>query len=256
MSNGVAGWSAGAVANRIPKRWRGAPTLLVALACATPTLLSAQVGHDPGRSPFSDITTSQSISLLAGHFFGNTAAAGVGAQAATSLGFRFRTSLSGPIDLVFSLSSIQSQRATIDATKPESTRVGGPIDLHLITAELGLGLNITGQKTWHGLAPYLNVGLGFVAPSHTVSDPGGFRAGSGFTFAPAVGMHVKLTRAFHLELEARDNTIRYEWPLAYFVPLDANGNLLTPILDQTKHRSKQMTHNFTLSLGLAYRFNF
>lgn len=236
----------------LARRLATAATLLAVLPSCR---LAAQVGHDPSRSPFRDITTKQSVSLLAGNFFGNRALAGVGAQSGPMFGVRLRTTLSGPIDLMVSSAYVRSKRNVIDAAKPESTRVSGPVDYNLIVSDIAIGLSLTGGKTWHGLAPYLAFGVGFVTPTRTVIDPGGYKAGSGFTFAPTLGVRARVSRALMLQFEARDHTIRYEWPLRYFAPIDVNGNALPPILSSTT-RNKQLTHNFSLTAGLSYNFNF
>ena len=231
--------------------------LLTALPTYRLTALSAQVGHDPAHSPFRDITTRQSLSITAGHFFGNYAMAQVGAQPGSMFGARLRTALSGPIDLMLSSSLVQSQRNVIDASKPDSTRVSGPVDYNMVITDLAIGLTLTGNKTWHGFAPYVAFGLGYVVPTKTVIDPGGYKAGPGFTFSPTFGVRARVSRALALQFEGRDNTIRYEWPLRYFTPIDANGTALPPILSPPPVTgTKQLTHNFSLTAGLSYNFTF
>ena len=227
------------------------------VAVLPPGPLAAQVGHDPTTSPFRDVNTRQSVVLLGGHWFGNKSEAGVGAQAGPMAGIKLRTALSGPLDLIISSVYVQSQRNTINTLLPDSTRNGGPIDYNMIITDLSLGLTLTGAKTWHGLAPYLSAGFGFVIPTNDVVDPGGFHAGSGFTFTPAFGIRMKLSNTFGLQFEGADHTIRYEWPPTYFFPKDATGTAITPpVLDPAKSKNTQVTHNFTLSLGLSYNFNF
>lgn len=218
--------------------------------------LLAQVGHDPAHSPFRDITTRQSVTFMAGTFLGNRAKAGVGAQQGAAFGVRLRTFISGPIELSFGVTHISSQRITIDATQPESSRVGGPIQQDLIAADLGLGLSLTGLKTWHGLAPYVGVGVGIIAPTRKTVDPGGYRASSGFSFAPTIGVRARISRGIMLQVEARDHTIRYEWPLRYFDPVDSNGDLITPPILDSKFKTQDLTHNLLLSIGLSYNFSF
>src|SRR2546422_7691149 len=66
---------------------------------AVPAVLEAQVGHDPQHSPFQDVTTHQTFTTLVSQFLGNRAHAGVGAQGGLSVGGRFSTALSGPLEL-------------------------------------------------------------------------------------------------------------------------------------------------------------
>jgi len=234
-------------------------SLCVGLAiaqCLLPVAAAAQVGHDPARSPFRDIPTRQSITFFGGHFGGHTAEAGVGAQSGQIFGVRIRARLSGPIDLMANVATINSQRIVIDPTQPVASRVSGPIDYRLLEADLGLLVTLTGAKTWHGLAPYLGAGLGITTPTDSRVDPGGYRAKTNFTIAPTIGVRWHPGRRFAVSFEARDNTIRYEWPLSYFQPRDANNNALPFVLDPDRYDSHDLTHNLTLSIGLSWLFNF
>lgn len=226
------------------------------VAAYPPGRLSAQVGHAPSSSPFRDINTRQSVTFFAGTFSGNTAEAGTGADRGPVFGVRIRTRLSGPIDLMATFSHIGSERLVIDPAQPVANRVSGPIDHSLIAADLGLLISLTGSKSWHGFAPYIGAGLGIVAPTESTVDPGGFRVKSNFSLAPTIGVRYHTGQRIAIQLEARDNTIRYEWPRAYFFPVDANNNALPFVLDPAKFDDRDVTHNLTLSIGLSYLFNF
>ena len=234
--------------------------LFAALPPSGPTTLLAQVGFDPVHSPFRDLAARQELSFMIGHFGGNTAKAGVGARPATSMGLRFRSRLTGPLDFVLRGNYIASQRLVLDPTQADSVRHKGVIDYGVIEADLGIALTLTGPKTWHGLAPWVGIGLGITAPSSSRTDPGGFKPGIGFSFVPSAGTSITFSRQLGLQLELRDNTIRYGWPLAYYQPRDHSGNVVSGtgvwVLDPAKDRDKQTTHNFTLSAGLSYHFNF
>jgi hypothetical protein len=218
---------------------------------------SAQVGHDPARSPFRDITTRQGLSLIVGRYFGNETVAGVGSRAGLMTGVRFTTQLSGPADLSVSVTRIGSSRFVVDATRDTTApgRVSGPIDMTLVAMDVALTLNLTGRKSWRRLAPYVGLGLGIAQPTETTEDPGGYRAGSNFTFVPTLGTRVFVSRRVALRAELRDMYLRYEWPQRYFTPFDSDGNSLPPVLPLT-NPTKQWAHNFSLSAGLVYTFTF
>ena len=215
------------------------------------------MGYDPSRSPFRDIGTHQQLGLVVGRFSGATGSAGVGAQAGNSFGLRFRNRLSGPLDLMINVSYVSTQRLFLDPTRPDSTRNRGNVDFSFVSADIGLSLSLTGQKTWHGLAPWIGLGLGLVTPTSPKTDPGGFKASSGFTIVPQVGTRLFLSPQLALQFEARDNTIRYEYPLKYFNPTDpTTGASLPPAILPLSKRDKELTHNFTVSAGVSYHFSF
>lgn len=224
------------------------------LTAGPPVRLFAQVGHEPTSSPFHDLTTTQGFSLSFGRFAGNRTVAGVGAKPGPLLGVRFDTRLSGPADLWASVARIASSRRVVDPTDTV-LKVSGPIDMPLIAADLGIALNLTGAKTWHRIAPFVGIGLGVLSPTKTVTDPGGYRAASNFSFVPTIGTRAFLGRSLALRLDAQDYYFRYEWPLSYYGGVDASNNRRPPVFEPSTP-TKQWTHNFALSVGLTYTFTF
>jgi hypothetical protein len=222
----------------------------------SPVRLAAQVGHAPGASPFRDVNTRQSLTFFAGHFNGNVAEAGTGASGGPIFGVRVRARLSGPIDLMATVARIGAERMVIDPSQPVGSRLSGPVPLDMIAADLGLLFSLTGAKTWRGFAPYLGAGLGVVSATDSRVDPGGYRVKTNFTIVPTIGVRYHVGQRLALQLEARDNTIRYEWPRAYFFPVDANNNALPAVLSPADFDDRDVTHNRTLSVGISYLFNF
>lgn len=237
-------------------RAAGAVAAALALLASAPAAAAAQVGHPPADSPFRDVTTRQHLSLLVGSFGGNTAVAGVGWRAGTLVTGRLETRLGGALDFAVSLAVAGSSRIKIDTYADSAARVSGPFDRSLLLADLGLALNLTGAKTWRGLAPYVGLNAGWMTPTKGERDPGGYNAGANFTFAPSVGVRYRVSRGLALRLEARDYIWRYEWPLYYYQPVDHNGASITPAIIAASVSSRQRVHNLTLSAGLVYGFNF
>jgi hypothetical protein len=230
--------------------------VLLCLGAFVPSLLSAQVGHDPARSPFRDITTHQGLSIGFGRFAGNRTVAGVGARPGFMVGVRFDTRLSGPADLAASIWRIGSSRRVVDPTQDTTSRYSEPQDVTLLAADLGLMLNLTGAKTWRGLAPYLGIAAGVVSPARGVTDVSGYQLNTNFSFVPTLGTRAFIGRQLALRLEARDYYYRYEWPLDFYRTFnDANDNPLPPVLGADV-ADRQWAHNFALSVGLTYAFTF
>lgn len=231
--------------------WRAS---VVAACAAAP--LAAQVGHPPGTSPFHDLTMRQTLSLGVGRFGGNTAVTGVGWRAGMLYAGRFDTRLSGPLDFTATLGVAASSRFRIDTEADSATRVSGPVDRTLLLADIGLVLNVTGAKTWHGVAPYVGFGAGWMKPTNLEQDPGGYNAGSNFIFVPSLGTRVFFGRTLAARLEVRDYIWRYEWPERYYDPWDLNGDPIDPPILAPDVSTKQWAHNLTLTFGLVYAFNF
>ena len=224
------------------------------LAAYPPSRLAAQVGYDPNRSPYHDVTTTEALTLFYGRFAGARTNAPVGARPGPMVGGRLEVRLTGALDLWATFAQAKSSRNQV---VPSDTinRIRPPIQQTLTDVDLALILNITGAKRWHTLAPYAGMGMGLIKGPGNQTDPGGFRVGSNFFIAPTIGTRVYLSKALGLRFEARDYWLRYEWPLAYYQPTDANNHPVTPVLDQ-RLSTRQVTHNFTLTAGLSYHFTF
>ena len=246
-----------------PATRAGLPALLLALAAGLPAAGAAQeVGNPPDRSPYRDIFFHQGVTVFAGRFDGNLGRAGVGAMPGFALGAQLAIRLSGPVDFWVTLAQAQSRRLTILAdtavTHTDSARNGPRIDMPLLFADIGLGLNITGDKTWHGFAPYVGANLGIAAPTHKVTDPGGFQVGTNFAIAPAIGTRYFLSRSLALRFEVRDYFFRYQYPLAYFDSLNLHYAGPPPrgaVLPLTT-TDREWVGNVTLWLGVVYVFTF
>ncbi len=236
-------------------RWTRA-ALAAALLAAAAAPAAAQVGYEPERSPFHDLLTHQSLTFSVGLFKGNTAEPGVGWRRGAMYSARLDTRLGGPFDLYVNLGFVGSSRFKINTTLDSASRVTGPFKKTLVVADLGLIVNLTGPKTWHGLAPYFGIGAGEVIPTASETDVGGYNAGTNFSFVPILGTRWYFSKSLSLRAEIRDYFFRYEWPLRYFAPVDGNNNAITPAILPSGAKDKQWAHNLTFSLGIAYGFNF
>jgi len=224
------------------------------LCASVPPAFAQQVGNAPERSPFRDILTHEAFTLFVGRFAGNPNAAGTGAQPGMMLGARLNVHLSSALDASATFGEALTSRRRIDAGG-DTARVMSSINVRLITADLGLQVNLTGDKTWHGLAPYAYLGLGLATPSAKVVDPGGFELGTNFLVVPAIGTRYFISRRLSLHLEARDLYFRYTYPLFYFDrPYAAHSDGSAVLSNAVGDR--EWYNNYTLWVGVTYGFNF
>ncbi len=237
------------------------PFKLLALAvplwvCASAPLAAQEVGVAPENSPYRDILYPQSFMVFGGHFSGNGGRASAGARPASAFGARLDVRLSGPLDFWVTAGQIASSRNVFSASgNPDSVRHAGTSKLSLVPVDISLGLNLTGGKSWHRLAPYVGMGLGVMIPSRSVTDSGGFHVGAAFTLVPTLGTRWFLSPSLAVHVEARDYYYRYQYPLAYFETPYAGPPPRASLLPLTTS-STEWTHNFTLWLGVAYEFTF
>ena len=178
--------------------------------CLRPS--AQQVGTAPEHSPFQDILTHEGFTLFVGRFAGNPNDAHTGVRPGLMLGGRLNVRLSGALDISATFGEAFTSRLQIDAGG-DTARIMGNLKVRLLAADLGLQLNLTGDKTWHRLAPYVYLGGGITAPSAKVVDPGGFELGTNFDVVPALGTRLIISRSLALRFEVRDYYYRYQFPV-------------------------------------------
>jgi len=139
---------------RIPFRALG----LWAAVTLPPALSAAQ----SIPSPYRYIETKQEVGLILGRASVNTGRFGYGPSGGTIVGLRWGINLSGPMGLEVVGTGIKGSRDVIDPSHAEGNRVVGKADVLLGTLDGRLRFSLTGDRTWHDLAPFIVAGGGLV----------------------------------------------------------------------------------------------
>lgn len=221
---------------------------LLALAAA-PGL--AQVGHQPASSPYHDIPFKQEITIFGGNFGAAAGRAGVGPTGGPVVGMRYAIHLGGPAEATAHLARVSTSRMVKDPSKAGAERFVGEQSFGLYLADVGLALNLTGQKSYHRFVPVVGAGLGIVKASGG-QDVGGFNIGTPFAlnFRAAVRFVPKGNLSARVELA--DNMFQLSYPASYFrSPPIGEG---APILAGNEG-DNQWTHHAVLTIGVSYLFS-
>ena len=149
------------------------------------------------------------------------------------------------------------QRLIVNPFVELANRVSGPVDQTVTFAELNIQFNLTGGKTWHRLAPFVNVGTGVTFPTSTPADTSKFEFGKKIYLAPSAGFRVFLTDRLHLRGEARavfwklkyPSTFTAEPPLEPGTPPDHSNAVITD------GNTSEWTSSSWLQVGLGYSFS-
>jgi hypothetical protein len=206
---------------------------LAALAVVCPMTATAQVGHAPKSSPYHDLHKGSSITFIGGYFMGNGGRAGVGPRDGYTFGARFDLHAARPLAFGLGVEYGNLQRNIVDPTQPVADRVTGPVDQNVTFVEGLVTFNITGGKTWHGLAPFIGLVAGAAFGSSTPADTSGYNFGTKGFFAPAAGFRFFLGDRLHLRGEVRGNFWKLSYPSSFRagavpVTLDAKEWNLSP----------------------------
>jgi hypothetical protein len=222
----------------------------VLLALATAPAL-AQVGHEPSSSPYRDLPFRQEITLYGGSYQGAIGKAGVGPTGGPVIGVRYAIRLGGPVEATAHVARASTSRMVKDPLKVGAERQVGEQSFGLYMADVGLALNLTGQKSFHRFVPVVGAGLGVVSGSGS-PDVGGFKVGTPFALNFRAAIRFIPEGNFSARLELADNMFQLSYPASYFrSPPIGEG---APILSATAG-DNQWTHHRMLTLGISYMFS-
>ena len=124
----------------------GVAALLTAIP---PDRLSAQVGHEPGQSPYRDVRRGAVGVLTFGYLGGSRGSVGVGLSDGNTGGIRYEA-LFGAIGASLGLAYGRTSRYVVDPFKDTLSRKSRLLDNDVVLVDAGLQLVLTGRKTWRG----------------------------------------------------------------------------------------------------------
>ncbi|HEU4763562.1 MAG TPA: hypothetical protein VFS28_02845 [Gemmatimonadales bacterium] len=222
--------------------------LLLSLVFLLPATLSAQVGVDPAHSPYRDITKPNAFVFSYGHIGGNGGAVGVGPRDGDAWAFRYDVRFSGLLGGHIGFGHFIGTRYAYNPDDSASKRRTGPFDQGVTFIGGGIHLNLTGPKTWHRLAPYVEGEIGAAVGSKLTADSASAYAfGTKLYVNPGVGVQWFISDRIRLRFEAH----RIYWKLTYPVTF-----YQTPLAEPTaapirSGSTTEWTGNGWLSLGVA-----
>jgi len=225
----------------------GAAFLLSVLPSFRPSV-AAQVGYEPGHSPYRDIPRGGVTLLAFGYLGGSRGSVGVGMSNGPTGGLRYETALGGAIGVSFGLAYARSTRFVVDPYKDTLSRKSGPYDNAVVLADAGLQLVLTGKKTWRGFAPYLGGALGVAVGGRSPRDTSRYDFGTKFAVMPEAGIRWYPVRRVSVRVDFRAVGWKVTYPATYKYPYNQ-----TPVLEPTAPLSEWTWHPW-VTLGLGWTF--
>jgi len=220
--------------------------LLIVLAFVfAPRTAWAQVGHPPESSPYRDLTVRHALMLQGGYLSGSGGRAAAGPTDGVLLGLRYTIHLGGPVEAIFGVGGADLQRVVHNPAAAPVT-----VSQSVMITEAGFGFLITGEKTWHGLVPYVATTMGAAFGGSVPADTSGFTFQTKFHFGPQVGIRWYASPRLSFRLEGRDVMWRLRYPNSFFTLFP--GSTVLPPLIQGIDPSREWTHNLSLTLALGF----
>lgn len=222
---------------------------LVGFAAAAASPLCGQVGYPPARSPYVDLEFTQELTVIGGWYHGHRDAANVGPQSGAITGIHYEWRAGGPAHLIAEIARINSQRRLIDPFKTGAARELGTATRPLYSADFGLGLSLTGGKSWHHIVPEVAGGLGLVSDLRAKADTGGFKLGTRFALIWGGGIRIVPGGHWQIRGDVKNRMYTLGYPQTFY-EAPSGG---TAVVAQTQSKSFWL-NNPAFTLGLSYLF--
>ena len=205
-------------------------------------------GYTPETSPYRDVESSSELSIFSGFLFTSKDLAGVQPQNSPVLGLRELVHLSGPAIFYARVTHAFSERDVIDPTAPASSRTIGTRSDGLTILDLNLGLNFTGDRSWHNLMPYFGAGPAVVSDLGATRDVGGYKFGTTFAATYGGGFRWVPPGRFSAHLDMNGYLWPYHYPTTYHTQT-IDG---TQVIATGRHLSGWRS-NGLLTFGISYQ---
>jgi hypothetical protein len=226
-----------------------------ALLAAAVAPAHAQVGHRPADSPYRDIYKGHTVTGLGGYVGGSGGEFKIGPHRGAVFGVRYDIRTAGAIQFGLQLAQANLERLIVDPVEPR-TGSAGRWTSGSSFLEADLQLNLTGGKTWRGLAPFLGLGVGLALASGTEADTSGFKFGNKIYFAPHAGLRFFITPRLHLRGDARLAFWKLKYPDSFTEEPELEpGTPEEPNAVISDGRTSEWATAPWLQVGLGYSFS-
>jgi hypothetical protein len=209
------------------------------------------VGHSPASSPYRDIEGRSGPVFAISHWAGAGGKLDIGVTDALVGSVAFELKIGGgPLRVRAGISYGRGERFVLDPTKNANERRSGPFDDSFLLPEIEGQLSITGNKTWHGFAPYLLANVGFILGGmEPAADTSDYEMGNKLMYAPGIGLRWYPTGRLSLQLDARLVSIKLEYPDQFYVPA-ADGTAVLAFSEA----SEEWTRFARIRVGVGWTF--
>ncbi len=219
--------------------------LLAATAAALP---AQQVGYAPSRSPYRDVDMSMEFAFSGGHFSAAPDPAGVAPQSGEMWSLLYGWHATGPLFLTTSLSRVASVRDVINPL-PLKQNLGVEA-WPLYSLDGAMAVSLTGNRTFHGFMPLVNLGMGLITDRHTNSDVGDYQFGTKFEFVWGATLRYIPAKRWGIRVDLTNHFYSMGYPQTYYVAGKDSTTVVSPTLSKSFWRN-----NPSLTIGISYLFS-
>lgn len=204
-------------------------------------------------TPYRFFDQTQAAGLAIAYISTDQGSVGLGPESGVAYGGRYHIRLSGPFFIEGEALYFPTTRAVLDtsivATDSTFERVG-EADMAIALVQASLRFQLTGQRTWHGMLPFILLGAGLALEAQDDDEadeavPSEARFDFGTTFAGQLGAGIEVfpARGLAIRIDARNILWQLKTPQA--LQLRDTGRTLP---------AEEWTNNITASVGISIHF--
>jgi hypothetical protein len=221
------------------------------LVLAASALVVASGEGQTINSPYRFIELSQSGGGFGGFLSTRAGTVGFGPESGSVGGVRYAMRLSGPFNIEADLAYFPTRRAVLDTVVVDSARRRvGTTDMNMLMLMASLRFNLTGQRTWHRVQPFILFGAGGISDLSSEGEeeeivPADIRYDFGTSFAGLFGAGLEwyASDRITLRVDGRNTLWQIKTPEPF---LRGDLGVNTP--------EREWISNGFISVGLALRF--
>ena len=204
-------------------------------------------------TPYRFFDQTQAAGLAVAYINTDKGSVGLGPESGVAFGGRYHIRLSGPFFIEGEALYFPTTRAVLDTyivTADSTFEQVGEADIAIALVQASLRFQVTGQRTWHGILPFILLGAGVALEAQDDDEadeavPSEARFDFGTTFAGQLGAGIEFfpARGLAIRIDARNILWQLETPQA--LQLRDIGRTLP---------AEEWTNNITASVGISIHF--
>ncbi len=214
--------------------------------------LAAQVGVPPAKSPYRDIIYGNGWTPTVGYLYGDGGPLKLSPNSGMTYGIRFDFRLSALLQGWAGVEYMDAERMVLAPDDSVKYRYSGPIAAPLILPTIGMQVNITGAKRWHGLAPFGAFTFGAAVGQKAQADTSDFDFGTKLLLAPSFGTRLFLGERVHIRAEALAYFWKMKYPSTWLTAPENEPTAPPPVTSIEGLEDWVPTWSLRFGLGLAF----
>ncbi len=229
------------------------PVLLL-MASSAPAM--AQVGHPPDQTPYRDLVPGHTFTPMAGYVGGSGGPLKLGPHAGMVYGARYDFRSNRNLGFALSVATGKLDRLIVNPFVKLANRTSGPVQQRTTFVDLTAQFNVSGGKSWHGLAPYIGLSGGIALSDREPSDTSGYKFGNKFYVAPQLGVRYFVTSHLNLRADIRGVFWKLTYPNSFTQePVEEPGTADSPNAVRPTGDLSDWTLTPWFQVGLGYVFH-